>query len=143
MLIRAAVRYVTPPPSPFNKYKNPFQGDEIVGRGLLGAAGSYEDPTVPASVAATVRGVYVHDLPPDAPNEALTRHFAPPRDDRGGPGAGLWTDPGRDRGDRGSDRGWLQRLSADKGYSSHLGGRCVTLSSTFHARLLPFASDEQ
>ena len=52
------------------------QGDEIVGRGLLGAPGSYDDPVV---FLGGVAGVFIHAL--DAPaNEPFTRGFAPPPD---------------------------------------------------------------
>ena len=53
------------------------QGDEIVGRALVGNPGSYEDPVVPRSIVDRIAHVFIHDV--QAPsNDAFTTGFSPP-----------------------------------------------------------------
>ena len=54
------------------------QGDEIVGRALVGNPGSYEDPVVPQNIVDRTAHVFIHDV--HAPNnDEFTAGFSPPR----------------------------------------------------------------
>ena len=52
------------------------QGDEIVGRALVGNPGSYEDPVVPPNIVNRIAHVFIHDVYAPS-NEEFTAGFSP------------------------------------------------------------------